>query len=356
MQQQARESDELLTRLLEGLDRAETEFRGGCRRAHRRFKYRAGRLQLTLFTERGSETLSAIGRNVSGGGVSILVGRFVYAGQRCTVRLVTVRGEWHTVNARVVRCRYIEGTAGLHEVGLRFDRDLHVAMFHRAATPIHLLVVHEDPLLVPLLDTIIDGFDVRFSSARDREAAILAATATAPSITLIDLDATTLDGLELVKDLRNQYFFRPIVVVSASHRPFARDAALEAGASEFLAKPLDRSRVIATLESLNDDPLVSTLSDDATMAELIDEFVERLPGFVAQLQAAHRNRDQNKLADLALTLQGMGGTYGFEPISEAAAYLRNCTLGGAEPAVVREAFSQLIRWCISARPVRPLVV
>ena len=74
-----------------------------------------------------------------------------------------------------------------------------------------------------------------------------------PSLIVIDLNMPVLDGLETVKNLRenegpDQQI--PIVAITAYDVPGMEAAALESGCNKYLSKPLDLSELDRTLKSL----------------------------------------------------------------------------------------------------------
>lgn len=74
-----------------------------------------------------------------------------------------------------------------------------------------------------------------------------------PSLIVIDLNMPVLDGLEAVKNFREQEGPGqqiPIVAITAYDVPGMEAAALEIGCDRYLSKPLDLSELDRTLKSL----------------------------------------------------------------------------------------------------------
>ncbi len=68
-------------------------------------------------------------------------------------------------------------------------------------------------------------------------------------------------------------------------------------------------------------PLVSHLSGDPELQELVDEFVQNLPRKADALKAELARGDLEALSRLAHQLKGSAGGYGFPSITDAARYL-----------------------------------
>jgi len=70
-------------------------------------------------------------------------------------------------------------------------------------------------------------------------------------------------------------------------------------------------------------PIVSSLSDDADMLELVQMYVDMLPERLAAMREALEHSDLQQLQQLAHQLKGSGGSHGFAILSEKAALLES---------------------------------
>lgn len=61
--------------------------------------------------------------------------------------------------------------------------------------------------------------------------------------------------------------------------------------------------------------------DDPDMRDLVEEFVDELPGRLDEMRTAARDLDFDQLQTLAHRLKGAGGSYGYPPLTQAAAQL-----------------------------------
>ena len=74
-------------------------------------------------------------RNLSRGGVAFLLGHYVYSGTVCRVHLRDHQNQEHVIEGVVVRCRYLESSGTLHEVGVQFSEQIETEAFSRIVTP-----------------------------------------------------------------------------------------------------------------------------------------------------------------------------------------------------------------------------
>src|SRR5438045_45939 len=98
-----------------------------------------------------------------------------------------------------------------------------------------VLVADDDSALRFLLSRVleIDGYEV--TAAADGLEALDALLARRPDALVLDVDMPRLTGIELCRRLRGSGSRLPILVLSGN--PESRDAALRAGADDFLGKP-----------------------------------------------------------------------------------------------------------------------
>jgi CheY-like chemotaxis protein len=75
-----------------------------------------------------------------------------------------------------------------------------------------------------------------------------------PQLVLLDLKMPRLDGLEVLRRIRADEATAPlpVVVLTSSERPEDREAAVAAGATWFVCKPIDGRRFRAELQQLAD--------------------------------------------------------------------------------------------------------
>jgi two-component system, sensor histidine kinase len=72
-----------------------------------------------------------------------------------------------------------------------------------------------------------------------------------PYLILMDIQLPEVDGLELIRQLKANSIWQkvPVIAVTAMAMAGDRDRCLEAGADDYLSKPLDLEKLIATVRS-----------------------------------------------------------------------------------------------------------
>lgn len=101
------------------------------------------------------------------------------------------------------------------------------------------------------------------------------------------------------------------------------------------------------------DLVVSELSSDPDMVELVEMFVDELPGKMEALKSALDAGEIDTLKSLSHQLKGSGGGYGFPSITLAAKELENEAAAGQDLEKMAEEIRGLTELCERARAVLP---
>jgi len=316
-----------------------------------RYPYRVKSLIVELMQPTGDWIRHAVPtRNISRDGLGFLMGHFVYPRTECRINLVSLHNHKVTVPGAVVRCRYLEGTGSLYEVGVRFKRSIDVSMFHRAATKTRMLLIDDDPSIAKLVSFLLKSSNVEVVHARDGDEGIKLALGGQFDLLLLDIEMPGKDGYAVAKELVAQNYVRPIVAITAISDPDCRNKCMECGCSVWLTKPLTREALQAVVNSMRGEPLISSLLHDHSMAPLIDEFVGALPGRMAQIEQLSTGQDSALFLKAVRSLKADAGAYGFGVISSAAEELEQVILNKADSMAVRSKLSLVSGWCLAARP------
>jgi CheY-like chemotaxis protein len=115
-----------------------------------------------------------------------------------------------------------------------------------------ILIVDDDPLNVNLLEAMLSQENYRIVTASNGEEAIETTLASSPDLILLDIMMPGLDGYEVTQKLKDDPNTNhiPIVLVTALHGTEDKVRGLQAGADDFLSKPLDKSELMARVNSL----------------------------------------------------------------------------------------------------------
>jgi adenylate cyclase len=119
-------------------------------------------------------------------------------------------------------------------------------------TPPRILIVDDNETNRDILVTRLSLHGYELKQAADGEEALLAAKERLPDLILLDIMMPKIDGIEVCKRLKNDESlpFIPIILTTAKADSKDVVAGLEAGADEYLTKPIDQLALVARVKSV----------------------------------------------------------------------------------------------------------
>jgi class 3 adenylate cyclase len=116
----------------------------------------------------------------------------------------------------------------------------------------HVLVVDDLPRNVKLLADVLEAAGYRVSTAASGAEALAAIAADAPDLLLLDVMMPGMSGYEVCRLLRGDEVtsLLPIVLVTALDPGEERVKGIDAGADDFLSKPVNQAEMLARVRSL----------------------------------------------------------------------------------------------------------
>lgn len=150
-----------------------------------------------------------------------------------------------------------------------------------------VLVVDDEP---PLLRALVlnlshRGYDVTTSStAAD---ALEQIRRLPPDLLILDLGLPDLDGLDVIRELRDREPTLPIIVLSARSTSQDKVAALDLGAVDYVAKPFDMNELVARLRAavrrLGTTARTAPVTVGSTVIDLVARIAHHADGKVVHL-------------------------------------------------------------------------
>lgn len=115
--------------------------------------------------------------------------------------------------------------------------------------PLKVLAIDDDPAMTELLTLLLKrrGFEV--FTANTGEDGIRMIRAIMPDVVILDLMMPDVDGWQVCARMR-EFSSAPILILSALDNPGMVASALDAGADDYLIKPVPSSVLIAHLQNL----------------------------------------------------------------------------------------------------------
>ena len=119
-------------------------------------------------------------------------------------------------------------------------------------TPARILIADDNPDNLDIFRTRLAAHKYEIITATDGEAALAAAKEKQPDVILLDIMMPKMDGVEVCRHLRADPSlpFMPIIMVTAKTSSQDIVSSLEAGADEYLTKPVDHGALVARVNSM----------------------------------------------------------------------------------------------------------
>ena len=134
-----------------------------------------------------------------------------------------------------------------------------------------VLVVDDDARNIFALTTVLENHDMEVLSATNGRQAIEMIQSTPDlSVVLMDIMMPEMDGYQTMREIRKDPKFRalPILALTAKAMKGDREKCLEAGASDYIAKPVNTEQLLSLLASL-------AVSIEARMSHTTDARIAR---------------------------------------------------------------------------------
>jgi two-component system, OmpR family, KDP operon response regulator KdpE len=143
-----------------------------------------------------------------------------------------------------------------------------------------ILIVEDDERISNFISAILTSNNYKWIKTEKGREAISMAASHGPDLILLDLGLPDIDGLEVLKTIR-QWANNPIIVISARGHEREKVEALDLGADDYITKPFGTSELLARIRtgirhSLKDSHGINSEPDKVSVGELEINYKKRL--------------------------------------------------------------------------------
>ena len=149
------------------------------------------------------------------------------------------------------------------------------------------------------------GFDAHVAPTGARALEWL--TGNIPNLILLDLGLPDVDGMEILESLQSGFANIPVVVITANASLRVAVQAMRQGALDYLVKPFDRTRLIATIENALERSNLRKAAS-RTQGPKVNERPGGMIGESRVMQAIYHTLDGVAASDASVFITGESGT------------------------------------------------
>ena len=110
------------------------------------------------------------------------------------------------------------------------------------------LIVDDEPQIRRLLRVVLEGENYQVQEAENGQQGLTEIANRRPAIILLDLGLPDMEGLEVLKRLR-EWSEAPVIVLSVRDDEQSKVAALDSGAEDYVTKPFSTAELLARLRA-----------------------------------------------------------------------------------------------------------
>jgi CheY-like chemotaxis protein len=148
----------------------------------------------------------------------------------------------------LVRALHLD-LGGVHERYRKAIDEIHGST--RALAGRRVLIVDDDIRNIFALSSVLEDYGMEIKTADNGRDAISVAQKGGIDVILMDIMMPEMDGLETTREIRKIEGCRdlPIIAVTAKAMKGDRERCIEAGAWDYLSKPVDREQLVTVLKA-----------------------------------------------------------------------------------------------------------
>ena len=195
-----------------------------------------------------------------------------------------------------------------------------------------ILIVEDGPINRKLFEVILNEAGCKVTLAENGKVGYELGRQGSFDVVLIDMQMPVMDGYTSARKLRDAGVTTPIIGVTAHAMVGDRQKCLAAGCSDYLAKPIDANKLLNAIghqlqldEPVRGEDLQQTTSvewepplHDPEFQAIVQQFLELLKTQLQEMWRACENRDSKHLAEVAHSIAGAGGSFGYHDLTTYA--------------------------------------
>lgn len=211
---------------------------------------------------------------------------------------------------------------------------------HSFPGPLRILLAEDSPDNRFLFQAYLKDFDCTTEFAENGQIAVQKFLETPYDLILMDIQMPVLDGYSATQAIRSherQENLSPVPIIALTAHALAeeKEKTIQSGCNMHIVKPVSKQFFLAAIQRviaehyLSSSPkkatssLVTTVQVDKMLEDLIPGFLANRRHDIVAIRQAVSEGNLEVIKDLAHTMKGTGGGYGFEDITETGKNIEN---------------------------------
>lgn len=196
-----------------------------------------------------------------------------------------------------------------------------------------VLLAEDNPDNQRLVAMLIRQMGAIVDIADNGRKAVNMAIANPYELVLMDMHMPIMGGIEAVRELRKHGYDKPIYSLSANAMQDELQQCKQAGCDGQITKPIDRIKFREVLQSCLQNtenktsiepPIISPiLEEEPDLLEILEMFINRLPGMLTNICEAHESKNYAELGELIHDMKGTCGNFGYDALYELSIEIEN---------------------------------
>lgn len=192
----------------------------------------------------------------------------------------------------------------------------------------NILLAEDNKTNQQLITMYLEKMGASVTCADNGEIAIKLAKQHSYDLVYMDMQMPVMPGIEAVCKLRDDGYSVPIVMLTANATAEDKTQCLQAGANDFVTKPIVRQTLYETTArylkpaeqaTSTKTAIFSTLlQDEPEIAGILHTYFAHLKKYHKQIIEAHQSGDQAKFNRVLHDLKGTAGSYGYPQLTQLA--------------------------------------
>lgn len=197
----------------------------------------------------------------------------------------------------------------------------------------HILCVDDNEDNRLLVDYLLSKTGAKVSLASSGMEALKQSKQHAFDLVLMDMQMPEMDGLQATREMIEQGFEKPIIMLTANVDSDSKQDVIEAGAVAHFGKPVNAEKFYRLLAKYLGQQKQQTDEGSAQSSfdKLVIQYRLSFNHKVADIKQAHDQQDWSLLKELMHKIKGSAGSYGFHQVSELASDVEQALLDNSVP-------------------------